>query len=163
LRCADRVGLTGEFYKIVESNFSPFDSCVSVIGAAFRAMVFNESFAHVAKTFNVCPGHGSGGSDGGSGDVKASGMSAIVGFLQDQFAELSEFNYPYPVDFAGHTLPANPPKVACGHVEALATAGVAGSALLHGALHWYYNASGVFSLQYPSFLLSSVVFGWCLP
>lgn len=118
----------GDLYAIVERSYT--DACAATVKSAFHNMVQRSSPVDVARTFRLCRPNSAGPAD----------VVRLVGYLQKKFSELSMFNYPYPVNFSGHVLPANPPRVACSKI-ATSTPETSGATVLREALEWYYNAS----------------------
>ena len=59
--------------------------------------------------------------------------------LQAYLGKLAQLDYPYPVEFIGSALPANPVELACSRFSAARAAGVGVLSALQAAASVSYN------------------------
>ena len=140
-----------EIYNIISNAFpSP---CAEDLGAAFR-LLLEQPIGEIQDQLHICP---SVIEDEIMTTPLSSATNPIivnaVGWLQGQFGLLSNFNYPYSIDFAGHLLPAHPSIVACDHYynavaanknnSSAAASIMTGAQQLMAALEWFVYPDGM--------------------
>jgi len=104
LRLGDEWPKSG-LYDVVSQNYL----CAPRIGEAFaevlRYTLSTSGLADLSSAFNLCQ------------PLQSAMAPAFLGLLQQAFMTMAQLNYPYPCDFMGASLPANPASVSCQRFE----------------------------------------------
>jgi lysosomal Pro-X carboxypeptidase len=133
-------GQQSTIYKIIEKDYEA--SCAVLIGRSFHNLLEKETVQNITQMFNLCPLTV-------DDEIPASSFKErVIGWLQSQFTLIANFDYPYPVVFAGQRVPANPTKQVCKEVHNAIQNQLnhLGSGLLLAALKWFIEPNATSSL-----------------